>query len=376
MATASLVLGIVSLIFFVFILPEVLAVIFGVLALREIHLRRARTGKARAVVGIVLGVLTGCVAVLLIIALATPYNTPAVPPLPRHAGSPAGLKGRIVFISDRGRPHGAATGPCFFCDVYVMRADGRGVRRLTSDRWGDTDPVWSPDGTKIAYSASTGKQSPSGSGCDAANIWVINTNGTGRRELTHDSASNWLPAWSPDGTHLAYASDTTGSFQVYTMRADGTNNTQLTTTGGTDPSWSPNGRLIAYVAGPAPGYLYTMHPDGTHKHRLTATKGAPFYPRWSPNGASIIFTHDTGHITPGIYLIHTNGTDLHYVNTHVGDATDASFSPNGQRIIFCSIAGGNYNLYTTTPTGKNLIQITTTHSLDAAPYWAPTHPTS
>jgi TolB protein len=378
MATVSLVLGLVSLVFFVFILPEVLAVIFGVLALREIRLRRTGTGKARAVVGLVLGTLTGCAAALAIISVASSsqrQTAAAVPPPPQDVGSPVGLKGRIVFISDRGRPSGSATGPCFYCDVYVMSADGQGARRLTFDRWGDTDPVWSPDGTQIAYSASTGKPSPSGCGCDAAQIWVINADGSDPRQLTHDTAANWVPAWSPDGRHLVYTSDTTGRPEIYVMRSDGSHVTQLTQTVGSEPAWSPNGRLIVYTAGPAPGYLYTMHPDGTHKHRLEATAGAPYYPSWSPNGAQILYERDH-HTTPRIYLAHADGSDPDPISAGVGAATDASFSPNGKRIIFCSIAGGNYNLYTTTPTGKNLIQITTTQSLDAAPYWATTHPTS
>ena len=80
-------------------------------------------------------------------------------------------------------------------DIYVMRADGSGVRRMT--RKGGGEPAWSPDGRRIAYSRTL-------SGSFGASIWVVGARGGTERRLTRGGEAQWEPTWSPDGRRIAF----------------------------------------------------------------------------------------------------------------------------------------------------------------------------
>jgi Tol biopolymer transport system component len=151
---------------------------------------------------------------------------------------------RISFSSSRDRNF----------DIYVMNADGSGVKRLTYTEWAEAEPAWSPDGRSIAYTAnlrtmsvvcgfmSTGRP---GEPTDdvMTSVYVMNADGTNPTKLaTTDGGME--PAWSPDGTQLALVINVKGDTQVYVTDANGTSLTQLTTdsTQKASPSWS-------YVAG-------------------------------------------------------------------------------------------------------------------------------
>jgi Tol biopolymer transport system component len=106
--------------------------------------------------------------------------------------------------------------------IYVMRADGTHVRRLTKPARGVGSKIdWSPDGSTIAFSAVTGSSS---------NIFTIRPNGTGLKQITNVPAkvNDLLDSWSPDGKQIAFISDAAGAFEVYVMNADGSGATQVT----------------------------------------------------------------------------------------------------------------------------------------------------
>jgi TolB protein len=128
----------------------------------------------------------------------------------------------IAFVSDRsGSPQ-----------IYVMSADGTNARRLITGGGDASSPSWSPNGLFIAFSWRV-------SDTGTFDIYVIEI-ATGRIvQLTHDAGRNEHPYWSPDGRHLVFESNRSGSKQVWTMLADGTNPKQLTDRGENwNPSWS------------------------------------------------------------------------------------------------------------------------------------------
>ena len=128
----------------------------------------------------------------------------------------------IAFVSDRsGSPQ-----------IYVMSSDGTNVRRLISGGGDASSPSWSPNGLFIAFSW---RVSETGT----FDVYIIEI-ATGRIvQVTHDAGRNEHPYWSPDGRHLVFESNRSGSKQVWTMLADGSNPRQLTRQGNNwNPSWS------------------------------------------------------------------------------------------------------------------------------------------
>ena len=115
-------------------------------------------------------------------------------------------------------------------EIYVTDVDGSNRERLTHSPGWDGDPNWSPDGSRIAYSS-------------GINIYVMNTDGSGRARLTKDVSSRDIePSWSPDGQHIAFASDRDGDFEIFVMNSDGSDQKQIThnSADDTDPSWAPS----------------------------------------------------------------------------------------------------------------------------------------
>jgi Tol biopolymer transport system component len=170
--------------------------------------------------------------------------------------------------------------------VYLINGDGTHQRQLIdpsqdqSGRW----PAFSPDGSKIAFD---------NGGQPSANIFVANTDGSDLHQLTFGRAErNIRPAWSPDGKQIAFTSQRDGNDEIYVMNADGSDQTRLTNNPADDnaPAWSPNGRQIAFQSDrDGNTEIYVMNADGSNQTRLTNYPGLDADPDWSPNGQQIAF---------------------------------------------------------------------------------------
>ncbi len=207
---------------------------------------------------------------------------------------------RIAFWSNR-------TGP--WDDLYMMDADGENVRQLTdTPEVSEHDAAWSPDGRHIAYSAQPrSPMAADGTRQDRqpAHIWIIDVDGSNARALTSGSSRNISPAWSPDGSTIAFVSDRhaefdinlmgtdDGDLEIYLMERDGSDIRRLTKDAATalNPAWSPHGQWIAFQTNrDGNSKIYVMNADGNNQRRLTSDpRRADGRPIWSPDGREIAF---------------------------------------------------------------------------------------
>lgn len=198
-------------------------------------------------------------------------------------------------------------------EIYVINADGSNRRQLTQNDRGDYTPRWSPDGQTLLFSSN--RDDPDGTDMNGnRELYTMRPDGSEQQRLTHFNARTAGPAWSPDGTRLAFASNKTGNMEIFVMDLDGANLTQLTESNQEDgyPTWSPDGTRIGYTSGTWDPYawsLYAVNPDGTNRTRLTdQADSGPM--TWSPDGRTILFASDRAEGNHDVYRMRVDGTQV------------------------------------------------------------------
>jgi Tol biopolymer transport system component len=274
-----------------------------------------------------------------------------------------GANGRIVFTSSRdGNP-----------ELYAMNPDGTQVTRLTFDAADDFSPAFSADGTKIAW----GRQTPFD-----REIWVMNADGTGQTNVTNHPAFDMLPSWAPDGQQIAFQSER-GCFHcandVVVANADGSNPTVRTATqSGVNnyaPKFSPDGSKLLFFSNREnpnnlPYDIFVMNRDGTGTQKLSNGPGNDFYPSWSPDGSRIVFEAERDGNSE-IYVMNADGSaPTRLTNDPAYDSLPV-FSPDGSTILFYSNRSGTGRMYTMNADGTDVALQPGTVAGDGGHDWAP-----
>lgn len=331
------------------------------------------------------------VTALILGILTVQCNSPTYLPLEHE--------GQIAFISVRDEN----------AEVYSVNIDGTGLKRLTDSPWGDSEPIWSPDGSKIAFVYGRRKDS---------NVFLMNANGTHQRQITSGASAFFLLRFldekrilfvsrdqennnklgvaytdgsdfisidqpfgslSPDEIKIAYQEkiDILRSdlfiFDVSSSdRHQVTNNVMeeclLTSY---SPVWSPSGSKVAFITSdPSDREIYTakiylVNADGTGLQQLTdrVDKFHPF--QWSPDGSKIAFQFQSN-----IYTINVDGTNRTQI-TDSGEDGGPTWSPDGSKIAFISRRNGNWDIFVVDSDGSNLVQLTFDEKDDYEPVWRP-----
>jgi Tol biopolymer transport system component len=270
--------------------------------------------------------------------------------------------GKIAFQSSASQPPDGD----YSYNIYVINPDGTGLKKLTNDPvFNEETPAWSPDGTKIAFVWNHNYIS---------DIYVMNADGTGLKQLTNDPGYNLEPVWSPDGTKIAY--NMNFNQDIYVVKADGTGNTPLTNSKAIYPAWSPDSMKIAFECFPNNDLeICVINADGTEQKRLTNSPGLDGSPVWSPDGTKIAFASERDGDFE-IYVMKADGTELTQLTNNVlfRDSNPA-WSPYGTKIAFesnrDSILITNNDLYVMNADGTEQKRLTNSLNWDQYPVWSP-----
>ncbi len=260
---------------------------------------------------------------------------------------------KIAFLSNRGGR---------FKDVYVMRANGQGMQRLTSKRTLNLAPRWGPLVDRLTLT--------SYSEGDPEVFSIDYPTGTWRR-MSRLRGLNLGGGWSPDGGTLLTTMEYGGNSEIVTLGSDGTVGRRLTNHAAIDvsPSWSADGSQIAFCSNRAGSpQIYIMGAGGGRPRRLTRHGSYNTSPAWSPESDRIAYASRVkGRFQ--IFVVNSDGSGVHQVTTR-GNNENPSWSPDGRYLVFSSSTGGAAKLALADISGAHVVQLTQGKGNDTSPTWS------
>jgi TolB protein len=248
-------------------------------------------------------------------------------------------------------------------ELHVADADGFNSQFILAHREPIISPAWSPDGTRIAYVSFEQGRSI---------VFIHNLVDGTRRILAAYDGINSAPAWSPDGKHLALALSKDGVSQIYMIDADGGGLARLTNSNAidTEASFSPDGKYILFTSdrGGSP-QIYRMNASGANVERMTFEGGYNVTPRYSPDGKSFAYIQrNQGRYTLALMDLTTRQSVI--LSDSSLDGSPA-FAPNGRLILYASIVGGHGILAAVSSDGRIKQKISASAQDVREPAWGP-----
>lgn len=252
-------------------------------------------------------------------------------------------------------------------ELAVVKPDGTGRRRLTTDQFGYFMPDISRDGRHIAFAGLGG-------------IYAMNADGTGTTlVVSRGSSIDATPAWSPDGSRIAFRSMVDGPFgsagRIFVVNVDGTGLRQLSPDVpdpnvvyyfDDSPTWSPDGATIAFDRF---GALAVINVDGTGLTTLSTPEGAET-PSWSPDGTHIAYTSFIN--TRDVFVSNADGSNPVRVTSAPEQENNPRWSPDSHRLVFCRVLNGFFQLFTINADGTGETRLSANpNTFECSPSWSP-----
>jgi TolB protein len=252
---------------------------------------------------------------------------------------------KIAFVSNRDGND----------ELYMMDYDGANQTRLTFNTVIDYSPAWSPDGTRIAY---TSYQQLT------AGLYILDVY-EGKRAVASTRGGNFSPCWSPDGKKLAFNSSMDGNQEIYVAEIE-SNPTRtgkirrLTFNPASDisPAWSSNGREIAFTSdrGGTP-QIYIMDAEGSNVRRVSFGGSYHDSPAWAPTGDRIVYVSRVEEIFD-LYVLSLRTNQIMKLTENRARNESPNWSPDGRHIVFASNLRGGIQIFAIDSDGASFRQLT------------------
>lgn len=273
-------------------------------------------------------------------------------------GLPGEFSSKIAFVGKKRNRKGVSQ------EIYIMDYDGAGLKQVTHNGAINLSPSWSPDVTKLAYT-SYKRNNP--------DLYVIDFNRGKERLVARKKGINAAAEWSSNSSRIVLMQRFEDNSEISIISANtGRLLKRLTKNWANEasPCWSPSGRKIAFVSDRAGSpQIYTINLANNDLQRITRSGNYNAHPNWSEINNKIVFTS----IIDGsfqICSINPDGSGLQQLTFLKGDNEDPSWSPNGQHIVFTSSATGIKQLMVMNLHGRDITPLTRENLEEKSPSWS------
>ncbi len=268
-------------------------------------------------------------------------------------GEPSFFDTRIAFVANSSGNK----------EVYVMDVDGGGRRQITKNKSINLSPRWSHAGTALCFTSYFNGN---------PDLYVADLAKSAIRRISARTGINTGCSWNPSGSSIALTLSPGSDSDIFTIDPiAGTQIAQLTKSPGIDvsPTWSPDGSQVAFVSERGGGaQIYVMNADGSNPHRVTFSGSQNTSPAWSPKGDKIAFVGRDGGFD--VFTVNVDGTGMQRVTQGAGDNEDPSWSPDGKYLVFSSTRTGAAHIWLASADGRHQIQLTSGGGGYTNPNWS------